>query len=139
MDNAKNIVNHMFQHDAFSQWLGIKVKETSPGRCIASLTVRQEMTNGFGIAHGGITYSLADSVLAFAANGYGKMQVSLETSISHFKPCKTGDELTATAEEINKTKRTAHYQVDIINQNNEHVARFTGVMHNTQKDWEIND
>lgn len=129
----------MFQHDAFSRWLGIEVKETAPGRCIASLTIRQEMTNGFGIAHGGITYSLADSVLAFAANGYGKMQVSLETGISHFKPCKTGDVLTATAEEVNKTTRTAHYQVDIINQHNERVARFTGVMHNTQKDWEINN
>jgi acyl-CoA thioesterase len=62
------IVHKMFDNDAFSKWLGIVVEEISEGKCVLSMTIRKEMTNGFGIAHGGITYSLADSALAFAAN-----------------------------------------------------------------------
>ena len=64
------------------------------------MTIRQEMTNGFAIAHGGITYSLADSALAFASNGHGRRAVSVETSISHTVALRTGDVITATAEEV---------------------------------------
>ena len=53
------------------------------------MTVRDEMTNGFNIAHGGITYSLADSALAFAANTYNIQSISIETSISHTKKVQT--------------------------------------------------
>ena len=49
------------------------------------MQVRKEMTNGFNIAHGGITYSLVDSALAFAANSYGIQSLSIETSINHTK------------------------------------------------------
>ena len=59
MDMAKKIVDKMIDGDAFSQWLGIKVLEVSEGFCKIEMTVREEMTNGFNIAHGGISYSLA--------------------------------------------------------------------------------
>ena len=73
----------MINGDAFSQWLGIKVLEVSAGFCKLKMIVRDEMTNGFKISHGGITYSLADSCLAFAANAYGRKAVSIETKIYH--------------------------------------------------------
>ncbi|HBI00565.1 MAG TPA: thioesterase, partial [Flavobacterium sp.] len=93
------IVNKMFQNDAFSQWLGIAVEEVSEGKCILSMTIRKEMTNGFGIAHGGITYSLADSALAFAANSHGRQSVSIDTSINHIEALKEGDKIIAIATE----------------------------------------
>ena len=69
----------MFLNDPFSLWLEIKRIEEKEGAVVLELTVREEMLNGFGIAHGGITYSLADSALAFSANGYGIQSVSIET------------------------------------------------------------
>ena len=63
------------------------------------MTIREEMTNGFKIAHGGITFSFADSAFAFASNSRGRKAVSIETSISHTKPLKIGDIITAIAEE----------------------------------------
>ena len=83
MSLSKKVVNKMINGDAFSQWLGIKVLEINEGNCTLEMTVRDEMTNGFNIAHGGIAYSLADSALAFAANSYGVQSMSIETSISH--------------------------------------------------------
>lgn len=137
MTLAQKVVNKMMSGDWFSQWLGIKVIEAGEGRSVLQMTVRKEMLNGFSIAHGGITYSLADSALAFASNSYGKMSVSIETSISHTKQVKEGDTLTATAKELSKTEKIAIYQIDISNQQNEIVALFKGTVYRTPKDWEV--
>ena len=80
---ATGVVDQMYNNDSFSQWLGIERVQDGAGKSVLRMTVRKEMLNGFDIAHGGITYSLADSALAFASNGHGRMAVSVETSISH--------------------------------------------------------
>ena len=135
MSLAKKVVDKMINEDAFSQWLGIKVLEISEGFCKLQIKVRDEMTNGFSIAHGGISYSLADSCLAFASNSYGVQSFSLETSISHTKKVESGDILIATSKEINKTNRTALYYITITNQNKEEIAHFKGTVYRTEKKW----
>ncbi|MBL7984268.1 MAG: hotdog fold thioesterase, partial [Flavobacteriales bacterium] len=96
---AERVVARMYDHDPFSRWAGMERLQVVEGACTLRMTVRPEMLNGFAIAHGGITYSLADSCLAFASNSHGIQAVSVETSISHTKPVKEGDVLTAIAEE----------------------------------------
>ena len=135
MDLAKKVVDKMMNGDAFSQWLGIEVMEITASFCKLKLRVREEMTNGFKIAHGGITYSLADSCLAFAANADGLQAVSIETSISHTKKVKSGDVLTATSKEMNKSSKTALYYITITNQDNLEVAHFKGMVFRTEKEW----
>ena len=135
MDLAKKVVDKMISGDAFSQWLGIEVLEITEGFCKLKMTVRDEMTNGFNIAHGGIAYSLADSCLAFAANADGIQAVSIETSISHTKEVASGDVLTATSKEMNKSSKTALYYITITNQDNLEVAHFKGTVFRTEKEW----
>ena len=135
MSLAKKVVDKMINEDAFSQWLGVNVLEISEGFCKLQIQVRDEMTNGFSIAHGGISYSLADSCLAFASNSYGKQSFSLETSISHTKKVESGDILIATSKEINKTNRTALYYITITNQKKEEIAHFKGTVYRTEKKW----
>ena len=135
MDLAKKVVDKMINGDAFSQWLGIEVLETSTGFCKLKMKVRKEMTNGFDIAHGGIAYSLADSCLAFAANSDGVQSVSIETSISHTKKVMSGDTLIAQAKEINKGSKTALYYITITNQDNIEIAHFKGTVFRTAKEW----
>ncbi|NVK28610.1 MAG: hydroxyphenylacetyl-CoA thioesterase PaaI [Flavobacteriia bacterium] len=137
-DRSKEIVGYMMANDDFSQWLGIEVLEVSPGNAKLQMTVREEMTNGFKIAHGGITYSLADSALAFASNGYGKQAVSIETSISHTRPVAIHDILTAVAIEKNKTKRTGIYEVIVSNQDGKVVALFKGTVFYREEEWPEN-
>ena len=135
MDLSKKVVNKMITGDAFSQWLGIKIIKINEGNCTLEMTVRDEMTNGFHIAHGGIAYSLADSALAFAANSYGIQSMSIETSISHTKKVKSGDVLKATTKEINKSNKTAIYYITITNQNDIEVAHFKGTVYRTDRKW----
>lgn len=135
MDLAKKVVDKMMGGDAFSQWLGIEVLEITTGFCKLQIKVREEMINGFKIAHGGIAYSLADSCLAFAANSHGVQAVSIETSISHTQKVVNGDTLIATAKEINKSTKTGLYYITITNQNNIEIAYFKGTVYRTKKEW----
>tara|TARA_B110000483_G_scaffold90590_1_gene111885 strand:+ start:229 stop:648 length:420 start_codon:yes stop_codon:yes gene_type:complete len=135
MDLAKKVVDKMISGDAFSEWLGIEILEITTSFCKLKLKVREEMTNGFKIAHGGITYSLADSCLAFAANADGLQAVSIETSISHTKKVNSSDTLTAISKQIYKSSKTALYYITITNQNNQEVAHFKGTVFRTEKEW----
>jgi len=137
MEKANKIVNEMYQKDAFSQWLGIDCVEVLKGGCTLKMTIRKQMCNGFGIAHGGITYSLADSALAFASNSYGRKAVSIETSISHTAKVKQGDELTANVKEISLSHKIGLYQVTILNQKEELVAHFKGTVYRSSTEWAV--
>ena len=135
MDLAKKVVAKMMNGDAFSHWLGIEVLEVSKGFCKLQMIVRDEMMNGFNIAHGGIAYSLADSCLAFAANSDGIQSLSIETSISHTKKVVSGDVLTATSKGRNNSNNTAMYDISITNQHNIEIAQFKGTVYRTSKEW----
>ncbi|HRF79632.1 MAG TPA: hotdog fold thioesterase [Flavobacteriales bacterium] len=132
---AERVVARMYENDPFSLWLGIKRVKVEAGVCVLELTVRKEMLNGFAIAHGGITYSLADSCLAFASNSHGIQAVSVETSISHTKAVKEGDVLTAAAEEMSLSNRIGVYHISVTNQRGETVALFKGTVYRTGKPW----
>ena len=67
-DLHNKVVEHMMQHDKFSEWLGIEVMEIKEGYSKIKMTLREEMVNGFRVAHGGVIFSLADSAFAFACN-----------------------------------------------------------------------
>ncbi|MDQ3047241.1 MAG: hotdog fold thioesterase [Bacteroidota bacterium] len=138
MDNTslpEKVLEKMFHNDWFSQWLRIERVEVRTGYCKLRLTIRKEMLNGFGIAHGGITYSLADSALAFASNSHGRMSVSVETSISHTESLKQDDVITAVAEEMSLSNKIGVYHVTVKNQNDKVVALFKGTVYRMEKNW----
>lgn len=122
-------IDEMFKKDAFSQWLGIQILNISPGSCSLQMMVRPEMLNGFGIAHGGILFSLADSAFAFASNSHGKTAVSIETSISLLKMVNPGDQLLAKAEEVHLSRSLGRYSVAIFKDREKAlVAQFHGTV-----------
>ena len=130
---ANDVVKHMMENDFFSQWLDIKILEIKEGHSRIRMTVRKEMVNGFGIVHGGIPFSLADSAFAFACNNRNNLSVALDTSINFIKPVHVGDVLTAEAKELHNGRSTGLYQISIINQNDHLVAQFKGLCYRTDK------
>ncbi len=133
--SAKEIVRQMLSNDAFSQWLGIELLETAAGFSRIRMVVRPEMVNGFGIGHGGITFSFADSALAFASNSRGQHAVSIDTAINHLAPIQVGDTLIATAKEQHLGRRLGHYQVEVSRQDGELVALFKGMVYRKDHSW----
>lgn len=130
---ASDVVAHMMKHDLFSQWLGIEILEIKEGYSKIKMTIRTEMINGFGIVHGGIAFSLADSAFAFACNNRNNLSVALDTSINFTKPVQVGDVLTAEAKELHNGKNTGLYHITIINQKDHVVALFKGTCFRTNK------
>lgn len=134
-DLANKVVSKMLDGDKFSRWLGIQKIISEPGHCILKMKIREEMVNGFGIAHGGICFSFADSALAFASNSYGRLSVALECSISFPVAVNVDDELTCEAKELSLTNKTATYLIEVSNQKKEKVAFFKGTVYRTSKEW----
>jgi len=129
---AERVVNHMMSRDAFSQWLGIDIVEIRPNAATVRMTVRDEMVNGFGVCHGGVTFSLADSALAFASNTHGRLTMSIENSITYPKSVSPGDVLTARAEQESASNRLAFFRVIVRRADEETVALFRGTVYKTQ-------
>lgn len=130
---AKKVVDHMMEKDLFSNWLGVEIIEIREGYSKIKMIIRNEMVNGFGIVHGGVTFSLADSAFAFACNNRNNLSVALDTSINFIKPVHVDDILIAEAQEIHNGRSTGLYQISITNQHNHTVALFKGTCFRTNK------
>jgi acyl-CoA thioesterase len=131
---AERIVAAMMAKDQFSQWLGITVTDVGPRRATVSAKVRADMLNGFGVAHGGIAFSIADSAFAFACNTNGKITMSIENAITYPIAVALGDTLTAVAEAEGESNKIGYYRVVVRNQKDEVVALFRGTAFKTKND-----
>ena len=131
---AERIVAKMMERDEFSRWLGIDVIGIAPNTATVRMTVRPEMVNGFGVCHGGIAFSLADSALAFASNTHGRVTMSIENSIRYPAPIAPGDVLTATAVQESAGRRLAFFNVTVTKQGGDVVGLFRGTVYRTSRD-----
>lgn len=125
----------MMELDTYSQWLGIQILDVKPGFCKLQMTIRSEMLNGHQTAHGGISYAISDSALAFASNSRGQKAVSIETSIAHIAPVFEHDTLTVICEEINCGKTIGRYESSVFNQYSKLVAKFIGTVFRKEDLW----
>ena len=129
----ESVVQHMLENDFFSQWMGVEVLSTEEGYSKIKMTIRKEMVNGFGIVHGGIPFSLADSAFAFACNNRNNLSVALDVTITFTKAVNVGDVLTAEAKEVHNGRSSGVYLITVANQKNEQVALFKGTCFRTGK------
>src|SRR3954452_21601451 len=58
----------ILQDDYASEWMGIEVLALDDGHATLRMTLRQEMLNGFGMAHGGIIFPFGDTAFPLACN-----------------------------------------------------------------------
>jgi len=130
---ATTVVDHMMENDYFSQWMQVKVLQIKEGYSKIQMTIRKEMVNGFGIVHGGIPFSLADSAFAFACNNRNNLSVALDVTITFTKAVNVGDILTAEAKEFHNGRSTGVYLITVTNQQDQQIALFKGTCFRTGK------
>ena len=112
--------------DAVLRLLGMRVDSVGHGRAAVSMPVRTDMLNGFGICHGGLVATLADTAFAYACNAQGELTVASGFSIDLLAPAHEGDVLSAEAHEVSRSGRTGLYDIAVRNQRGEAVAAFRG-------------
>ena len=123
---AEACAEAMWADDRASQALGMVIERIAPGEAVLSMTVREDMTNGHGICHGGFIFTLADSAFAFACNTYDQRTVAQHCSVTYLRPGRRGDRLTAHAVERSRSGRSGIYDVTVRNGAGETVAEFRG-------------
>ncbi len=116
----------MFADDEASRGLGISITIPAPGQAVASMQVRSDMLNGFGICHGGFIFTLADTAFAFACNAYDELTVAASGSIEYLQPVHGDDRLQASATEDCREGRRGYYTVTVTRDSGELVALFRG-------------
>jgi acyl-CoA thioesterase len=132
--NSNDAVTYMMDNDAFSQWMGIELEEVEEGQVTLKMKVREEMLNGFYILHGGITFALADSAMAFAANSHGQLSVVTDAHIQFPNAAQSGEILIAKAKETHRSRKKAYYEVLIYRQEDQTiVAKYQGSTYITSK------
>jgi acyl-CoA thioesterase len=122
---AKRVAAAMWAEDTASKALGMRIVAVGAGRATLTMTVRQDMTNGHGICHGGFIFSLADSAFAFACNSHNHRAVAQACDIVFIAPVRLGDELVATAIERLRDGRTGICDVTV-RRGDDVVAEFRG-------------
>ena len=123
---AERVRDHMWSSDRASQGMGMRVGAIGPGSCTMTMTVREDMLNGYGTCQGGLLTALADSCFAFACNAYDEITVASGFNVEIVAPGRIGDVLTAMAVEVSKAGRMGVYDVDVRNQRDERVVAFRG-------------
>lgn len=125
--------NYILSQDFFSQWMGVKLIEIRENYCLIEMPIRQEMINGLKTVHGGVTFSFAESALAFSSNNTGNATVALNCMINFTKAVKMGDTLIAESILMADTRKTAVYDITITNQHKIVVASFRGTVYKLDK------
>jgi acyl-CoA thioesterase len=110
---ARACAEAMWKDDNASQGLGMEILDITTGRAVLAMTIKPDMVNGHGIAHGGFIFTLADSAFAFACNSHNERTVAAHGNISFIKPGRLGDRLVATAREISRIGRSGIYDISV--------------------------
>lgn len=123
---AQKAAEAMWSDDRASAWLGMTLGHVDEGEAELSLKVEVHHTNGHGMCHGGIIFSLADSAFAFACNSRNQSTVAQHNSITFLAPAKVGDTLIATAREVSLVGRNGLYDVRVTTDSGTPIAEFRG-------------
>jgi len=129
MDDVWKVGRAILEADLAARQLGIELVDIKPGYARMTMAIKPDMANGHGIGHGGMTFSLADTAMAYASNSRNHRAVAQSVLVNFLRPTHPGDLLTATAEEVNRTRSTGVYDVTVTNQKGERVAVFRGTTH----------
>lgn len=123
MDEAvRRAMRSKVKEEPFARKLGLRLVDFKEGYARVDMDVSEDLTNILGLLHGGAIFSLVDEAFQVGVNAHGTVSVALNMSISYLKSARIGDCLTAEAREIQSTRRTAHYEILVTDQDGQLIA-----------------
>ncbi len=126
---ARACADAMWAEDHATQALGMTIDVIDRGIAELSMTVRKDMVNGYGLCHGGLIFTLADSAFAYACNTHNRRTVASGARIEFLAPARLDDQLTARATQLSQGRSTGVYDVLVSRAGGERVALFRGNAH----------
>lgn len=102
------------EQEPYPRLLGIEVEDFGPGFARVSMQFKPEMQNIFGMLHGGAVFSLLDEAFQLACNARGEVAVAQQVNLYFLAAARPGALLVAEAREVNATRKTALYEVTVV-------------------------
>jgi acyl-CoA thioesterase len=123
---ADRVAHAMLAAEGTGPAWGIQVEEARAGFARVSMTVRPDMLNGHGIAHGGMIFALADTAFAYVCNGRNEKAVAAQAAITFLGSAKAGETLSAEGHEAATAGRSGVTRVSVRTVDGRAIAEFTG-------------
>ena len=123
---ASRVAQAMLAAEGTGPAWGIQVEEARAGYARVSMTVRADMLNGHGIAHGGMVFALADTAFAYVCNGRNEKAVAAQAAITFLGSAKAGETLIAEGHEAATAGRSGVTRVSVRTVDGRAIAEFTG-------------
>lgn len=121
-----------FAADSYAQLTGVTIDDVPrPGVATAHMDVDGRHLNANGYCQGGALFTLADTIMAVAANSVTPGTVSIEVNIQYVRGVHAG-RLEARAEPLAEHQRLPSYRV-AMTQDGQTVCVATGIFYATKK------
>lgn len=119
-------ITKFFSRDRFASLCGIKIVKAEPGYAVVEMDIEEKHLNATDIIQGGAIFTMADFAFAVASNAEGQVTLSVNANITYYKTA-TGQKITAEAREVSEGSRITGYNVDVLDENQELIARINMV------------
>ena len=119
------IKKYVEEGEGYIKFNNFHLDEISLEKAKLSVELTKDSLNPSGFAHGGLIFTLADSVMGMLARTTGKNVVTINSQIDYLKPGK-GTKLYAIAEPIKIGKTIAVYKANIYNDKEELISTVSG-------------
>ncbi len=119
--------------EPFAQKFGLKLAGLDEGYSRVEMTFTPDMENIFGLAHGGALFALIDEAFETASNSHGTTAVALNMNINYVSPPAAGSRLTAEAKELNRTRKTANYDIKVFDADGRMIAFCQALVYRMEK------
>ncbi|SHI32495.1 PaaI family thioesterase [Parasporobacterium paucivorans] len=127
-------INKHFFYDGFIGMTGIKVLETGQGSAKGEIEIQLNHLNPAGTVHGGVLFTLADSIGGLAASSDGRGCATISSEIHYLNPTMNSKRIVAHSVEIKHGKRMSTVETSITDNNGILIAKMIAVYHYLRKD-----
>jgi acyl-CoA thioesterase len=127
VDEVIQSIQRHVKKERFAQKLGLRLIRLEPGRAIVEMEPQEDLTNIFGMTHGGAIFSLIDEAFEVSCNAHGTVAVALSMSITFHRAPDQQSRLRAESVEIHRSAKTGTYEIKVTDEHNALVASCTAL------------
>ena len=127
---AKEVIQSItrkVQQEPFAVKLGLRLIKAEPGYALVEMTPQEELTNIFGMTHGGAIFSLIDEAFEVSCNAHGTVAVALSMTVTYHRPPEPKSPLRAESREIHRSAKTGTYEIKVTDGHHALIASCTAL------------
>jgi acyl-CoA thioesterase len=132
-DRIREALFRQVQKEPFARKFGLRLMDLKSGYSKVEMDLVPGMENLFGMTHGGALFALIDEAFETASNSHGTIAVALSMNITYIAPPSGGETLQAEARELNRTNRTALYDIKVVDTHARLIAVCQALVYRTGK------